>query len=148
MVWWYEIKLWMGRFTRSNFDPINIENFCVHDGICWCSHDPVVALNYFVTSSKNFSNSRFENFMSTSPQIDPAVTAIFLKYFARSSMGKLRIGGSFDPNWMKIEHALFSSNTGKLLETCQKLALTRPIVVWKIGLKNNWMQKLDRVDLP
>ena len=55
------------RFTGSNFDPINIENFCVRDGICWCSHDPVFASNYFVTSSKNFNNSCFENFMPTSP---------------------------------------------------------------------------------
>ena len=65
-----------GRFARSNFDPINIENFCVRDGICWCSHDPVFASNYFVTNSKNFNNSCFENFMPTSPQLDPAVAAI------------------------------------------------------------------------
>ena len=58
-----------GRFTRSNFDPINIENFCVRDGICWCSHDPVFASNYFVMSLKNFNNSCFENFMPTSPQL-------------------------------------------------------------------------------
>ena len=31
-------------------------------------------------------------------------------------------------------------------ETCQKLAFTRPIVVRKCGLKNNWMTKLDRVN--
>ena len=33
-------------------------------------------------------------------------------------------------------------------ETCQKLAVTHPIVVLKIGLKNNWMKKLDRVNRP
>ena len=44
-----------------------------------------------MTSSKNFNNSCFENFMPTSPQLDPAVAAI-----ARSSVGELRIGGSFD----------------------------------------------------
>ena len=65
-----------GRFTRSNFDPINIEDFCVRDGICLCSHDPVFASNYFMTSSKNFNNSCFENFMPTSPQLHPAVVAI------------------------------------------------------------------------
>ena len=65
-----------GRFTRSNFDPINIEKFCVRDGLCWCSHDPAFASNYFVTSSKNFNNSCFENFMPASPQLDPAVAAI------------------------------------------------------------------------
>ena len=52
------------------------ENFCVRDGICWCSHDPVFASNYFVTSSKNFNNSCFRNFMPTSPQLDPAVAAV------------------------------------------------------------------------
>ena len=56
---------------------------------------PVFASNYFVTSSKNFNNSCFENFMPTSPQLDPAVAAI-LKYLARLSVGKLEIGGSFD----------------------------------------------------
>ena len=66
------------RYTifSANFDPINIENFCVRDGICWCSHDPVLASNYFVTSSKNFNNSCSENFMPTSPQLDPDVAAI------------------------------------------------------------------------
>ena len=33
-------------------------------------------------------------------------------------------------------------------ETCQKLAFAHPIVVLKSGLKNNWMKKLDRVNLP
>ena len=65
-----------GRFTRSNFDPINIENFCVCDGICWCSHDPGFASNYFVMSSKIFDSSCSENFMPTSLQLDPAVAAI------------------------------------------------------------------------
>ena len=64
-----------GPFTPPNFDPINIENFCVLDGIS-CSYDPVFASNYFVTSSKNFNNSCFQNFMPTSPQLDPAVAAI------------------------------------------------------------------------
>ena len=63
-----------GRFTRSNFDPINIENFYVRGGICCCG--PVFTSSYFVTSSKNFNNSCFENFMPTSPQLDPAVAAI------------------------------------------------------------------------
>ena len=45
-----------------------------------------------------------------------------------------------------MEHALFSSNTKKMSETCQKLAFTHPIVVLKSGLKNNWMKKLDRVN--
>ena len=49
---------------------------------------------------------------------------------------------------MKLEQILFSTNTQKLLETCQKLAFTRPIVVCKRGLKNNWTQKLDRVNRP
>ena len=49
---------------------------------------------------------------------------------------------------MKIEHVLFSSNTKKMSETCQKLAFTHPIVVLKSGLKNNWMKKLDRVNRP
>ena len=66
------------------------------DGICWCSHDPGFASNYFVTSSKNFNNSCVENFMLTSPQINPAMAANLYKYLARSSVGKLRIGGSFD----------------------------------------------------
>ena len=65
-----------GRFIRSIFDAINIENFCVRDRICWCSDDPVFASNYFVTSSKNFNNSCFENFKPTSQQLDPAVGAI------------------------------------------------------------------------
>ena len=34
------------------------------------------ASNYFVTSSKNVNNSCCENFMPTSPQLDPAVAAI------------------------------------------------------------------------
>ena len=88
-------NLYKGRFIRSSFDPINIENFCVRDEICWCSHDPVFASNYFA-SSKNFNNSCFKNFMPTSPQLDPAVAAILEKYLGRSSVGKLRIGGSFD----------------------------------------------------
>ena len=49
---------------------------------------------------------------------------------------------------MEIEHALFSSNTEKVSETCQKLAFTHPIVVLKSGLKNNWMKKLDLVNRP
>ena len=61
--------MYEGRFTRSNFDSINIENFGVRDGICWCSHDPVFPSNYFVTSSKNFNNSCFEKFMPTSLQL-------------------------------------------------------------------------------
>ena len=69
-------RMFKGWFIRSNFDPINIENFCVRDGICWSSHDPVSASNYFVTSSKNCNMSCFENFMPTSPQLDPAVAAI------------------------------------------------------------------------
>ena len=69
-------KICKGRFTRSSFDPINIKNFCVRDGICWCSHDPVFASNYFVMSSKNLNNTCFENFMPTSSQLDPAVAAI------------------------------------------------------------------------
>ena len=101
-----------GLFTRSNFNPINIENFCVRDGICWCSHDPVFASNYFVTSSKNFNNSCFENFMPTSPQL----WRQFCKNIGKIEHGKIKVGGSFDL-------------TQKLLETCQKLALTRPIVV-------------------
>ena len=72
----HKIILYKDQFTRSNFDPINTENFCVRGGICWCSQDPVFASNYFVTSSKNFNNSCFENFMPTSPQLDPAVVAI------------------------------------------------------------------------
>ena len=68
----FKNSLNLKRFTRSSFDPINIENFCVRDGICWCSHDPVFASNYFVTSSKNFNNYCFENFMPTSPQLDRA----------------------------------------------------------------------------
>ena len=39
----------------GSHDPINTENFCVRDGICWCSHDPVFASNYFVTSSKTLT---------------------------------------------------------------------------------------------
>ena len=70
------VEVFKGLFTRSNFDLINIENLCLRDGICWCSHDPVFASNYFVTSSKNFNNSCFENFMPSSPQLDPAVAAI------------------------------------------------------------------------
>ena len=35
-----------------------------------------------------------------------------------------------------------------MLETCQKLAFTDPIVVLKSGLKNNWMKKLDGVNRP
>ena len=50
-------------------------------------------IQYFV---KNFNNSCFENFMPTSPQLDAAVAAILQKYLARSSVGKLRIGRSFD----------------------------------------------------
>ena len=34
--------------------------------------------------------------MPISPQLGPAVAAIFFKYFAESSVGKLKIGGSFD----------------------------------------------------
>ena len=33
-------------------------------------------------------------------------------------------------------------------ETCQKLAFTHPIAVLQSELKNNWMKKLDRVNLP
>ena len=36
----------------------------------------------------------------------------------------------------------------KMSETYQKLAFTRPIVVLKSGLKNNWIKKLDRVNRP
>ena len=36
----------------------------------------------------------------------------------------------------------------KMSETCQKLAFTYPIVLLKIGLKTNWMKKLDRVNRP
>ena len=36
----------------------------------------------------------------------------------------------------------------KMLQTCQKLAFTHPIVVLKSGLKNNWMKKLDLVNRP
>ena len=60
----------------GSHDPINIENFCMRDGICWCSHDPVFASNYFVTSSKYFNNSCFDNFMPASPQQDPAVAIL------------------------------------------------------------------------
>ena len=49
---------------------------------------------------------------------------------------------------MEIEHVLFSSNTQKMSETCQKLAFTHPIVVLKSGLKNNWIKKLDHVNRP
>ena len=36
-----------------------------------------------------------------------------------------------------------------MLETCQKLAFTHPVVVLlKSGLKNNWMKILDRVNRP
>ena len=35
-----------------------------------------------------------------------------------------------------------------MLETCQRVAFTYPIVVLKSGLKNNWMRKLDRVYRP
>ena len=48
---------------------------------------------------------------------------------------------------MEIEHVLFSSNTQKMSETCQKLVFTHPVVL-KSGLKNNWMKKLDRVNRP
>ena len=65
-----------GQFTRSDFDPINIEHFCVRDEICWYSHDPVFASNYFLTSSKNFNNSCFENFMPTSSELEPTVATI------------------------------------------------------------------------
>ena len=47
---------------------------------------------------------------------------------------------------MNIEHVLFSSNTQKILEAYQKLALTHPIAVYENELKNNWMQNLDRVN--
>ena len=85
-----------GRFTRSNFDQINTENFCVHDGNWWCSHVPVFSPSYFVKRSKNFDNSCFKNFMPTSLQPDPAVTAILLNHLARPTVGRLWIVGSFD----------------------------------------------------
>ena len=81
-----------------------------------------------MTSSKNFNNSGFEKFMPTSL----SCVGHFEKYLARSSMGKLRIGGSFDLIGSLLTTLLtcsISSNTQKLLETCQKLAFTRPIVV-------------------
>ena len=67
----HEIPLKVG-----SHDPISIENFSVRHAFCWCSHDPVFAANYFVTSSKHFNKSRFENFMPTSLQLDPAVVTI------------------------------------------------------------------------
>ena len=48
---------------------------------------------------------------------------------------------------MEIEHVLFSSNTKKMSEICQKLAFTHPKKK-KSGLKSNWMKKLDRVNRP
>ena len=75
-----------GRFTRSNFDPINIGNFCVRDGICWRSHDPVFASNYFVTSSKNFNNSCFENFTAARPSCG----GHFVKIFSKIRRGKIK----------------------------------------------------------
>ena len=72
----------------------------------------------------------------------------FVKIFSKIERGKIKDWRFFWSNWVKIEHVLFSSNTQKLLGTCQKLAFTRLIVVWKSGLKNNWTQRLDRVNRP
>ena len=70
----------------GSHDPISIENFCVRDGICWCSHDPVFASSYFVMSSKNFNNSCFENFMPTSP----SCSGHFVKIFSKIERGKIK----------------------------------------------------------
>ena len=78
----------------------------------------------------------------------PSCGGHFVKIFSKIERGKIKDWRFFWSNWMKIEHVLFSSNTQKLQETCQKLAFTRPIVVWKSGPKNNWTQKLDSVNWP
>ena len=72
----------------------------------------------------------------------------FLKVICRIESVKIKNWPLFWSNRMKIEQVPFSFNTQKMPETCQKLAFTHPIVVLKSGLKNNWMQKLDRVNLP
>ena len=120
--------------------------FFVYDEKCWRSHNPVFPSYYFVMYSRETREFLFWECRPISPQLGPAVAAILWKKFAESSVGKLKIGGSFDR--MEIEHVLFSSNRQKMSETCQKLAFTHPIVVLKSGLKNNWMKKLDRVNRP
>ena len=86
-----------------------------------------------MTRSKNFNNSCFENFTPISLELDSAVEAHLVKIFSKIEGGKIKDWRFFRPNWMKIEHVLFSSNTQQLLETCQKLAFTRPIIVRKSG---------------
>ena len=58
---------------------------------------------------------------------------------------KLRIDGSFDP--IGLEHVLFSSNTQNVSETCQNWCSHVQLLSTN-GLKNNCMQKLDRVNRP
>ena len=57
----------------------------------------------------------------------------FVRIFCRIERGKIK-------NWRLV---LFSSNTLKMSETCQKLAFTHPIVVLKSGLKKNWIVWTD-----
>ena len=59
-----------GRFIRSNFGPIIISIFFVHDEKCWRSHNPIFPSNYFVMYSRETRQFLF------SPQLGPAVAAI------------------------------------------------------------------------
>ena len=136
-----------GRFTRSNFSPIIISNFFVYNEKCWRSHNPIFPSNYFVMYSRETRQFLFWEFRPISPQLGPAVAAILEKY-SRIEQKKIKNWRLFWSNRMEIEHVLFSSNTKKMSETCQKLAFTHPVVVWKSGLKNKWKKRLDRVNRP
>ena len=61
-------------FTQSNVS---------HPIISWCTPE-------------KHDNSCFENLGPFHRSLGPAVAAILWKYFAESSVGKLKIGGSFD----------------------------------------------------
>ena len=82
-----------------------IENIGVHMIQFWC---PIISLQ----TLKRHDSSCFETLIPTSMEPGPAVLAIFKKYFAGPSVGKLRIG-----------------NTQEVPEICQKLAFTHSIAV-------------------
>ena len=116
---------------------------------CWCSHNPIFSSNYFVMNSNETRWFLFWEFNSHFTAGQSSSCRHFVNIFCSTERGKLKVCGSFDLiGWKIQQHFLFSSNTQKMSETCRKLAFTHPIIVLKSGPRNNWMQKLDRMNRP